>query len=199
MTGRYRSFDLSGGHPALDFVNTLDERPFPAPVETLADYAALVRFAEVTGLVVAAQARQLRKPVAHHTAIAKRARELREQLYGVLSAWRQRNPPPRRELRAITSAIREAQAARALSVSNGKTIARYEWLSPYAPELPLYACALAIKDLLTNAERGRIRKCGAADCEVYFIDTSKGHRRHWCSMENCGNREKQRRWRAERV
>jgi len=26
-----------------------------------------------------------------------------------------------------------------------------------------------------------------------LVDTSKGHRRQWCSMKNCGNREKQRR------
>jgi len=64
-------------------------------------------------------------------------------------------------------------------------------------ETPLHACALAVEAILVmDVDRGRIRKCGASDCEVYFIDTSKGHRRRWCSMENCGNREKQRRWRA---
>jgi predicted RNA-binding Zn ribbon-like protein len=45
-------------------------------------------------------------------------------------------------------------------------------------------------------EAPRIRQCGASDCKVYFIDTSKAHRRQWCSMQNCGNREKQRRWRS---
>jgi predicted RNA-binding Zn ribbon-like protein len=45
-------------------------------------------------------------------------------------------------------------------------------------------------------DRGRIRKCGASDCGVYFLDTSKGHRRQWCTMDNCGYREKQRRWRS---
>jgi predicted RNA-binding Zn ribbon-like protein len=193
-----RSFDRSGGHPALDFVNTLDERPFPAPVENLACYADLVRFTELTGLLAPGEVRQLRKlAAADHTPIAQRARALREQLYCVLSALRQRRSAPRRELRAITSAIRQARAARVLGVSGGQTIARYDWLSPQSVELPLHACALAIEDLLTNADRGRIRKCGASDCEVYFIDMSKGHRRHWCSMNNCGNREKQRRWRAE--
>ena len=49
MTRNKNRFDWSGGHPALDFVNTLDERPFPTPVENLADYGDLVRFAEVTG------------------------------------------------------------------------------------------------------------------------------------------------------
>ena len=39
MSDRAGPFDWSGGHPALDLVNTLDERPFPSPIENLATYA----------------------------------------------------------------------------------------------------------------------------------------------------------------
>ena len=51
MAGRANPFDWSGGHPALDLVNTLDERPSGAPVENLATYGDLVRFAELAGLI----------------------------------------------------------------------------------------------------------------------------------------------------
>ena len=44
-------FEWSGGHPALDFVNTLDERPFEQPIENLATYRDLVRFAELAKLI----------------------------------------------------------------------------------------------------------------------------------------------------
>lgn len=197
MTTNASPFDLSGGHPALDFVNTLDERPFPEPVENLADYADLVGFTELTGLVAPGQAKALRKLArAGHAHIARRARQLRERLYEMLTAQQQRKTVPPRTLQALSAAIREARAAQVLSVSNGRSMAGYDWLSPHAAEVPLHACAIAIEDLLTGAERARIRKCGAEDCEVYFIDRSKGRRRHWCSMTNCGNREKQRRWRA---
>jgi predicted RNA-binding Zn ribbon-like protein len=190
-------FDLSGGHSALDFVNTLDERPFPEPIEYLADYTALVRFTALTGLIAPGQAKALHKPAgADHAGITRRARQLREQLYGMLTALRQRKAVPPRTVQALTAAIREARTARVLKVANGETIAGYEWQSPHAAEVPLHACALAIEDLLTGADRTRIRKCGAGDCEVFFLDKSKGRRRHWCSMKNCGNREKQRRWRA---
>jgi predicted RNA-binding Zn ribbon-like protein len=47
-----------------------------------------------------------------------------------------------------------------------------------------------------ETDRDRFRKCDAPDCDVYFLDTSKGQPRQWCSMSNCGNREKQRRWRS---
>ena len=197
MTANADRFDWSGGHPALDFVNTLDERPLPAPRENLAGYADLVRFTELAGLVTSGQATQLRKrATAGHARIARKARGLREQMYGALTALQGRNAIPPEILQALTSAIREARAARSLIASTGPEIVRHDWRSPHAPEVPLYACAIAIEDLLTSADRRRIRKCGADDCEVYFIDRSKGRRRHWCSMKNCGNREKQRRWRA---
>src|SRR5215813_13376268 len=108
MTASADPFDLSGGHPALDFVNTLDERPFPEPVENLAEYRDLVRFVELTGLVVPSQASALRKRAAvDHAAIARRARQLREHLYETLTAlWRRKAIPPR-TLRALTAAIYE--------------------------------------------------------------------------------------------
>jgi predicted RNA-binding Zn ribbon-like protein len=197
MTASTDRFDLSGGHPALDFINTLDERPFPEPIENLADFTDLVRFAELTGLVTSGQARALRKLApASHTLVARRARQLREHVYGALTALQQRKTIPPHRLQAVSAAIREARAAQALTVSKGRSIAGYGWRAPNAAEVPLHACAIAIEDLLTGADRGRIRKCGASDCEVFFLDKSKGRRRHWCSMKNCGNREKQRRWRA---
>jgi len=188
-------FDWSGGHPALDFVNTLDERPLPAPIERLETYADLVRFAELARLISPAQAGHLRKLSAPD--VVRRARKLREELFAVLTARHRRNTIDPAALRGITAAIRDAHAARTLLPVSGHAIARFDWASPHVPLVPLHACALAIEDLLTGADAALVRKCGAADCAVYFIDRSKGRRRHWCSMQNCGNREKQRRWRAD--
>jgi predicted RNA-binding Zn ribbon-like protein len=196
MTKGRNRFDWSGGHPALDFVNTLDERPLPEPIENLATYSDLVSFAEIAGLIAPAQARLLRKlsgpaPVQ----VVRRARTLREDLFGALTELRGRKAMPPAALRGVAAAIGQAHAARALSASQGAHFAQYDWTSPQAADMPLHACALAIEDLLIGADRSRIRKCSAADCDVYFIDKSKARRRHWCSMTNCGNREKQRRWR----
>lgn len=190
-------FDWSGGHPALDFVNTLDERPLPEPIERLVGYPDLVRFAELAGIIAPGQARRLRTGAGSaFERITADARKMREQLFAVLGASHRRKTLPPSSLGALSAAIRKAHAARVLAGANGPEIISYQWASPDAPEVPLHACALAIANLLTGADRKLIRKCGASDCDVYFIDRSKGHRRHWCSMKNCGNREKQRRWRA---
>jgi predicted RNA-binding Zn ribbon-like protein len=197
MSDRVGPFDWSGGHPALDLVNTLDERPFPSPIENLATYADLVRFAELAKLIEPSLARRLRKlrgPAS--SGMANQARKLREHLHDVLAAAHRGRPLPQTDLDAIGRAIKAAHSARGLVLSASSGLATLRWSQPIAPEIPLHACALSIEHLLVDVDRKRIRKCGASDCGVYFVDTSKGHRRQWCSMKNCGNREKQRRWRA---
>ncbi|MYW02277.1 CGNR zinc finger domain-containing protein, partial [Streptomyces sp. SID3343] len=53
-------------------------------------------------------------------------------------------------------------------------------------------------ELFTGPFADRIRACGADNCELVFVDTSRPGRRRWCSMEHCGNRHKVRALRARR-
>jgi predicted RNA-binding Zn ribbon-like protein len=190
-------FDWSGGHPALDLVNSLDERPSASPIEHLASYPDLLRFAELARLIpptLAAQLRKLDGP--HGRRIASRARRLREHLHDLLAASCAGRSISQARLDAIMAAIHAAHAARNLVPSSLPGLARHDWSRPQAAEIPLHACALAIERLLIEIAPATIHKCTAADCGVFYIDTSKGRRRQWCSMRNCGNREKQRRWRS---
>ena len=189
-------FEWSGGHPALDLVNTLDERPSPAPIENLATYRDLIEFAALAGLVDRRTAARLQRLDSRSgSLIVKRARRLRERLHDVLAAANSERPARQPDLDALSAAIAAAHAAQILVASPAPGLASRRWSSPRAPEIPLHACSLAIECLLVGEERERVRKCGASDCDVYYLDTSKGRRRQWCSMKGCGNREKQRRWR----
>lgn len=51
-------------------------------------------------------------------------------------------------------------------------------------------------DLFTGPHADRVRECGAHNCYLLFVDTSRPGRRRWCAMEHCGNREKVRAHRA---
>jgi predicted RNA-binding Zn ribbon-like protein len=197
MSGRADPFDWSGGHPALDLVNTLDERPSASPVEHLERYADLVTFVELAGLIepgVAGPLRQLDERVSSR--VAGRARALREHLHGILAAEHLGRPVRAVDLDAVSAAILAAHAARHLVASLTPRLAGYQWAKGSAREIPLHACSIAVEHLLVNEDRSRIRKCGAADCAVYYLDSSKGQLRQWCSMKSCGNREKQKRWRS---
>jgi len=55
---------------------------------------------------------------------------------------------------------------------------------------PLYPIALSAAKLAIDADPKRLRRCFAETCGRWFLDTSKGGRRRWCSMTTCGNRAK---------
>jgi predicted RNA-binding Zn ribbon-like protein len=44
----------------------------------------------------------------------------------------------------------------------------------------------------------RLKLCGLDECRWAFFDRSKNHSSRWCTMATCGNREKARRFRAQR-
>jgi predicted RNA-binding Zn ribbon-like protein len=197
MSDRADVFDWSGGHPALDLVNTLDERPFDQPIETLVTYRDLVMFVELAGLVEPSTAAGLARLGGRKCSdTLERIRQLREQLYDVLRAIHSRRPIPIRDLDAISDAIQFAHASRKLVAATSRSLAGHSWSDMLAPEIPLHACAIAVEHLLIDVDRMKVRKCGASDCDVWFVDTSKSQHRQWCSMKGCGNREKQRRRRS---
>lgn len=194
---RANPFEWTGGHPALDLVNTLDERPSSKPIENLATHQDLTRFATLAGLIDRRTAARLQRlDDRSGSVIVKRARKLREHLHDVLAAANSGRPARQPDLDALSAAIQAAHAARTLVASSSPGLANRRWSPALTFEIPLHACSLAIECLLVDEDRERIRKCSASDCNVYYLDTSKGRRRQWCSMKGCGNREKQRRWRS---
>jgi predicted RNA-binding Zn ribbon-like protein len=50
--------------------------------------------------------------------------------------------------------------------------------------------ALGAARLVAVVRADRLRPCASPRCGAWFVDTSKGGRRRWCSMARCGNREK---------
>lgn len=189
-------FEWSGGHPALDFVNTLDERLSAKPGERLVDYASLLDFVVASGVLDRLIAARLRRGCKRRRAgaVLRRIRGLRESVHRVLAAMAAGRAPPARDLANLSTAIAAAQAARRLVTDPAAGTFRWSWRDQAAIELPLYACMLAVASLVGDA--AAIRKCAADDCGVWFVDRSRNRRRIWCSMKSCGNRAKQRRFRA---
>jgi predicted RNA-binding Zn ribbon-like protein len=58
------------------------------------------------------------------------------------------------------------------------------------PNKILVPIAESMADLLCYGDLSYLRKCERDDCILYFYDTTKNHRRRWCSMAICGNRAK---------
>jgi len=204
VMGRYHSphpprpaFELSGGHPALDFVNTLDDRFAPGgPSELLKDYGDLVRFALQTKLLQPSQARSLASAVEAGTAarVLRAARELREALAATFYACLEGRSPAVADVGVLERHFHAAYQRLELRWHTAGM--SWQWGQASQAELPLWALARAASELLLSGARERVRACGAQSCRWLFLDTSKNHTRRWCNMRVCGNRMKARRFHA---
>jgi predicted RNA-binding Zn ribbon-like protein len=181
-----------GGHPALDFLNTLAS-PRGEPLEFLPNGTALFRWLVLTGGVDAGDVRTLRRRFSDTDldAAARRAVTLREWFCPIVrrlvsSGTGALSPAELRHLNAILArGSRFPQVARQGRGYGARQLLR--WNS--ADDL-LAPIADAIADLLCTADFRRIRKCGSPRCTLWFLDRTKAHRRQWCAMEVCGNRAK---------
>jgi predicted RNA-binding Zn ribbon-like protein len=162
------------GNPALDFVGTLKWRRSD-PEELLAEPSALADWVAESGLVSC--------PVEVSDAELLVARELREALYLVVEAAASGSPLPGDALATVndfaaappvTPELRESSVA-------------------YVGQLPavLSSVARSAIDALSDSRAGDIlvlKECGREECTRIFLDRSRGHRRTWCGMDECGNR-----------
>jgi predicted RNA-binding Zn ribbon-like protein len=203
--GASAPFDLSGGHPALDLVNTLDHRfEEPGPRELLRGYAELLRFAQESRLISAERARQLHRsatPAAAARAL-RQARELREALAATLYAHLEGRAPLPGDVRILERHLHEAQRHRELrweragSAAEGAALS-WQWgRFEKEPQLPVWMLADSAAAVMQSGTLGRVRACDADTCRWLFLDTSKNHTRRWCNMKVCGNRMKARRFQA---
>jgi predicted RNA-binding Zn ribbon-like protein len=195
------AFEFVAGHVALDFVNTVDWRWDPerrhdllAGIDDLIAWAAKARVLsgpDARALTAAAERHPRRAGVA-----LQRARRLREALAGVFEAAASGGRPATADLRLFNAFTHAALSRRCLE-NRG---AEYIWAWAGAERRPLDAVlwpiALAGAELLTSADRSKVRTCAAHDCGWLFLDTSRSRRRRWCTMRSCGNRAKARRFYA---
>jgi predicted RNA-binding Zn ribbon-like protein len=197
-------FDLSGDHPALDFVNSLDNRFRPdGPIELLADYSDLLRFMEQAQLLSSQQTRLLAKATKQDAAARalQSARELREAAAVTFYGSVDRRPPPLTDIRTLerhflsASRHRELQWKPSTQSSEGRPGIAWTWgRFETEADLPVWVLSQAVSDLMMSEEMGRVRTCAVDTCRWLFLDTSRNHTRRWCNMKVCGNRMKARRF-----
>ncbi|MFC8949314.1 CGNR zinc finger domain-containing protein [Streptomyces rochei] len=124
----------------------------------------------------------------------RRARTLRDALL-LLTVDRAHGRPLRPEHVAVVNAA-AAEAPLAARIEADGTRG---WAPGATGARLLSTVARDAIDLFTGPYADRVRECGADDCRLLFVDTSRPGRRRWCAMEHCGNREKARAHRARQA
>jgi predicted RNA-binding Zn ribbon-like protein len=195
---RAPEFDLTGGVLCLDFVNTLDNRPSEEPKELLGSYLDLGRFGEDTGILAPGEVDRLFAMSQTRPGEAERALraaiEMREAIYAVFWAIVNKRTVPALALATLNRYLQDAARHSRLILSKG----HFEWRCDESSSFDavLWPIARSAADLLASDQLGLVRACSSQTCQWLFLDTSKNHRRRWCSMKLCGNRTKVRRFYA---
>ena len=197
LPGTHR-FKLAGGHPVLDFLNTMGGHRLTAPREDLVTPEDLVSWGLQSGWLDQDRAHSMLVEIQLRPAEARaallRVRAFREALFRVFLAVSGEAQPASEPLETFEREVRRAWAERRLV----RTVDGYRWVSPESARLDVFlpGLALAASELLTGPDRRRVRTCEATaldGCGWLFLDTSKNGTRRWCEMRTCGNKYKARR------
>jgi len=193
---------LEGGNLALDFVNTVgglrDEPPSPDD-ELLDSYEDIVVWCVRLGVISEANGEPLIRAAGADEKAAqrtlRRAKDLRELIYGIFRPIAEGDEPPADLLDKLRDADRDALASAHLTPADAAAAhgaMRWTWPPPRELADPLLPITHAAVELLTTGPLGHLKICG--NCRWLFLDQSRNHSRRWCSMEECGTQMKQRRF-----
>lgn len=185
-----RSFEFIGGQMCLDFVNTVGGMRGGLAQELLTSYADLVTWSRQARLVTEEAARLLQAEqgaAEEAAAVLERAYMLREALYRIFTALVNGAAPAKDDLDALNLELEQGMAgARLIATADGFA---WAWGSnEQALDQMLGPLARSAATLLTSEERKRLRQCASPTCGWLFLDSTKNHRRQWCSMTGCGNK-----------
>lgn len=174
-----------GGNPAIDLTNTVFTRHMPADDNDLLNSPRDVgNWFHFAGLATEAQANVISG--IDDPAFLENVQKLREASFSVFDALAAENPPASGSLGLLFDQAGEGFATHRLRL--GATRATPE-IAHFDDSTGITAFLAAISvEALIVLPRQKLRACPR--CGWLFVDTSRGGRRRWCSMQTCGNREK---------
>jgi predicted RNA-binding Zn ribbon-like protein len=181
---------LLGGRLAIDFANIPS---YPgAPAQHLS-WEELIAFLQASQIISAERGASLltlsgSDPDAAQTLLSRSIR-LRDALRAILGAIVRKEEvarewtEPINKILCITEGhdelIREGSSWRMEFKAREGGL---DWL--------LAAIARSAAEIVVEGAQARLRMCANPACGLFFSDSSRTHRRRWCSMAICGNRHK---------
>jgi predicted RNA-binding Zn ribbon-like protein len=181
---------LLGGRLAIDFANAPS---YPGASFSGLSWEDFVLFLEAAQAVTHERSATLlalsqTDPQAAH-AVLSRAIRLRDALRRIFAAMARRERIVKEWITPINEILRITEGHDELVLGDGawklEFVAReggLDWL--------LAAIARSAAEILVEGHNAHVRVCANPACGLFFCDTSRTHRRRWCSMAVCGNRHK---------
>ncbi len=183
-------FLFNGNQPALDLANTLILNK-DGPFELLTGLAV---FATWMGEAKQATPDQLER-LCHWSEEAKlqflaELKEYRQAIKSCVASIESSGSAPETFLTVTNRLLKRAEAVIQVEKSSGTRCHRMWCVNWNDPNSVLGVVGEMGLKLVCDCDPKLIRKCENDKCVLVFLDTTKNHQRRWCSMEECGNRNK---------
>lgn len=180
-------FVFLGEHPALDFANTL-YAPHGELEDQLRSWADIAKWLQQANLSdgTALEATRAEADAALDAIVALRT-AWTKQITGILEG----QPVGREFLRTLNAALAKDLFSEAvIADGEGAFVLQRSGSTLRGGERVLAILSRQIAKFLTECNHDYLRQCAGPGCVLYFYDTTKNHRRQWCSAAACGNRHK---------
>ena len=186
-----KRFIIIGDNLSLDFLNTqiVDEGK---PKDLLTNFEDFIAWQITTGLLEASEANELSKKWAHRREIQELFQEIldfRKMLRKTVESLIRGKSIPSSAVQKINEVLHQGYGYYEL-VKTKRGFEKRLHTDFKEPKELLLPVAESAADLLSYGNRANLRQCENSKCILYFYDTTKNHRRRWCSMSGCGNRAK---------
>jgi predicted RNA-binding Zn ribbon-like protein len=175
-----------GGHLALDFCNTAGEHLAERPDELLIDWESFLRWATQVGLFGSQSYFELLR----HQEPIDEIIQLREAIYRVGLAVARSSSISGRDVAFIREQANTSLPEIELRDNSGR------W-HPAPTHASAQLCSILSGEALSlfcSPKVARVGVCGGGNCGWLFLDESRGKRRRWCDMSDCGSRAKARQY-----
>ena len=181
-------FLFLGDHPAVDFANTLAPPP-GLDIDFLCTWQDAIDWFVQAKLTRAAS---LHVPEARAAEALKALGAIRQAWRSVLSQIIAGGKVSDEFLEKLNALLGADAFTETLQRSGKKEFQLVRSASQHLGErLALAILAHQIARFLAEANLSYLHQCAnTTSCVLYFYDTTKNHRRQWCSVATCGNRHK---------
>lgn len=178
--------EFVAGRLALDFCNSLSGGPHEGAVDRIGTPLHFAAWARRRGFAC---------EDAPGAPLLRRLHRLRLALHEMVDALSEGRAPAAADLALFNAELAEARAAEQLLVtSDGYAMTD---ISRSDLDRIRYLVVRDAADLLTGDAR-RVKHCANHDCRWLFYDISKNLSRRWCAMDDCGTKDKVRRFRKRK-
>ena len=194
---------LLSGVLCLDFVNTLDPRSGPWPVDFIRSVDDLIAWGRLADLLDDRDARAIRSALRSDPRRSQQALDdalaVRELVFRTFVALARSSAPDAADLRELSRRYHEASWC--FELHHSDDVVRWSIAADRDPiERAVATILRSAVELLTSSRLERVKECAAeGECGWLFLDATRSGTRRWCRMGGCGSRAKARRHYARHV